>query len=236
METWLWSWPWHFSWIIHAHRHLKHRLEDHHSTLLALRSGLPANPAPLDNGGASVPVRNVSAPAYNPPSTPHQVETHSCNEPLLPNKPLPSTPMQEGEEEIVITPPPPPSKEAVRRAIEEVLGGRFDEDEDEEISIEDLHALNNSRKRGWGEDTDRVLEEGEDEDAEDEVEIVEKPHPSKKVRKRGGDDAPASLETSIEPSKSEYPFQSKKGTHPMISLRWCFLSPMFPVKGLVARH
>lgn len=118
------------------------------------------------------------------------------------------TPTQEGEEEIVITPPPPPSKEAVRRAREEVLGGgRFDEDEDEEISIEDLHALNNSRKRGWGEAPDRVLaedgedEDAEDEDAEDEVEIVEKPRPSKKARKRGGDDAPASVETSIEPSK-----------------------------------
>ena len=130
-----------------------------------LRSGIPANPAPLDNGGASVPVRNVSAPAYNPPSTPQQVETHSRNEPLLSNEPLPSTPTREGEEETVITPPPPPTKEAVRRAIKEVLGGRLDEDEDEEISIEDLHALNNSRKRGWGED--QVLEEGEDEDAED---------------------------------------------------------------------
>ena len=176
-----------------------------------LRSGIPANPAPPDNGGASVPVRNVSAPAYNPPSTPQQVETHSRNEPLLSNEPLPSTPTREGEGETVITPPPPPTKEAVRRAIKEVLGGRLDEDEDEEISIEDLHALNNSRKHGWGED--QVLEEGEDEDAEDEdgedeVEIVEKQCSSKKARKRGGDDAPPSLETSIEPSKSEYPFQS----------------------------
>ena len=176
-----------------------------------LRSGIPANPAPLDNGGASVPVRNVSAPAYNPPSTPQQVETHSRNEPLLSNEPLPSTPTREGEEETVITPPPPPTKEAVRRAIEEVLGDRLDEDEDEEISIEDLHALNNSRKRGWGED--QVLEEGEDEDAEDEdgkdeVEIVEKRCSLKKAWKRGGDDAPPSLKTSIEPSKSEYPFQS----------------------------
>ena len=58
-----------------------------------------------------------------------------------------------------------------------------------------------------------MLEEGEDEDAEDEdgedeVEIVEKRRSLKKARKRGGDDAPPSLETSIEPSKSEYPFQS----------------------------
>ena len=159
-----------------------------------LRSGIPANPAPLDNGGASVPVRNVSAPAYNPPSTPQQVETHSWNEPLLSNEPLPSTPTREGEEETVITPPPLPTKEAVRRAIEEVLGGRLDEDEDEEISIEDLEE---------GED-----EDAEDDDGEDEVEIVEKRHSSKKAWKRGGDDAPPLLETSIEPSKSEYPFQS----------------------------
>jgi len=154
-----------------------------------------------------VPVSNVSASAYSP-STPQQVETHSRDGPLLPNEPLPSTPAQEGEEEIIITPPPPPTKEAVRGAIEDVFGGRLDEDEDEEISIEDLHVLNNSRKRGWGEDPNKELEAGEDEDGEDVVEIIEKPRPSKKARKQGGDDTPALLETSMEPSESEYPFQS----------------------------
>ena len=62
-ETWSWSWPWHsFPQIIQAHQHLKYQLEDHHS---ALHRGFPAYPAPLNNGGASVPASNVSAPAYN---------------------------------------------------------------------------------------------------------------------------------------------------------------------------
>jgi hypothetical protein len=124
-----------------------------------------------------------------------------------------STPTQEGEEEIVITPPPPPTKEAVRRAIEEVVGGRFDEDEDEEVSLEHLHALNNSRKRGWGDVPNEILNEGEEEvgenDDEEGVKIIEKPRPSKKARKQArGDQPPASLETSVEPSESEYPFPS----------------------------
>ena len=60
-----------------------------------------------------------------------------------------------------------------------------------------------------GEDEDGENEDGEDEDGEDEVKIVEKQCSSKKAQKQGGgDDAPALLETSIEPSKSEYPFQS----------------------------
>jgi len=172
-----------------------------------LHSGLQDNPAPLDNDGAMVPVSNVSASAYSP-STLQQVETHSRDGLLLPNEPLPSTPAQEGEEEIIITPPPPPTKEAVRRAIEDVFGGRFDKDEDEEISIEDLHVLNHSCKQGWGEDPNKELEAGEDKDGEDVVETIEKPRPSKKARKQGGDNTPALLEMSMEPSESEYPFQS----------------------------
>jgi len=58
-----------------------------------LRSGLQGNPAPLDNGGASVPVSDVSASAYDSPSTPQQVETHSLDGPLLPNEPLPVSPI-----------------------------------------------------------------------------------------------------------------------------------------------
>jgi hypothetical protein len=175
-----------------------------------LRGGLPP---PLDNSQALEPVSNVSGSVYNPPPTPQQVETHSRDGPLPQNEPLPSTPTQEGEEEIVIAPPPPPTKEAVRRAIEEVVGGRFDKDEDEEVSLEHLHALNNSRKRGWGDVPNEILNEGEEEvgenDDEEGVKIIEKPRPSKKARKQArGDQPPASLETSVEPSESEYPFPS----------------------------